>query len=264
MKTFALFVVLLMVLSCSDSEKPRPIILEPEPVQPKMAEFFVPFQDTLNDWEYNYLLEQTSSYCNNDISEHTFHANLKYYLQETSYERLIDNTDDIELIPASRNEDKDLIKVALWFGNRKLQGVAFEPKLDYVYMQFTEHMYIMVLNTDFDESGRFIGRGTSLKSTNPSLELNRSHLTMEENHLMKDIASHVVETWMNKGIIDIPLIPSDLDLTLLIVDETGKPVDAKFEHLAIPLDKAPRATARQLARYNSIHSPEAYDCIEDD
>ncbi len=60
----------------------------------------------------------------------------------------------------------------------------------------------------------------------------------------------------------IPHIPNDLDLFIIYVDEAFDPLNpAEVEGVWFDREDAPRATREQLAEYNRIHSPDAYDCV---
>ncbi len=218
-------IVALFALGCGEGM--NPLIVE----QPNIEEFY----ENLTSEEQQYILE----YCNGEMSEHT-----------------IKTIVDIP-IPAARNSEQDLIRVALKLKYPTLLDAAFEDNLDYVYLQFSKGMYLIQVDSKY-KNGRLDERGVIAGDIHSNYGLS----TRWEINTAEEILDYVVDVYSKTGAINIPLIPDGLDLTILVIDATGKPLDRELKHLAILLDEAPKASLEQLAEYNQENTPDAYDCVE--
>ena len=228
--------------------KPKPVV-DPEPLepQPNMAEFFAPFKDTLTGEEFEYFLKQIKLSCEGYIGMGAVKARLERKLSIAAFERIYSEHDDIMLYGPNRFTNESRIRIALMSEDSSLKNVSF--RFDHAYLQYGTHLYVW--NFEIDPMAGGNGGGSS-----------RGDYDEDDIEKIWKIIRQMEKLWQLTGKMQVPPIPHDLDLTLLIVDETGRPIKRGFQHLAIPIDEAPRATVEEYEEWQQKYSPGVYDCVD--
>lgn len=260
--------ILCLLVSCSESDDSNPI--EPKPiepyVQPPIREYLKPLLDTLCRQEFDFLVEQVTTYCQGNSSAHTFWNTVKNNLSEESRKRVLSKEDDINIYPidftsnypfAILNEE-GLIRAGIWSNDRKVKNIFFyndpftrNSDINYIYLQHVDNMTVLYLA--FRRGNRQIWGDTAYLG---------KRYRQKEYEEMENYVSRIENAWLERGTYEKQGIPDSLNYMLLVVDDTGKPMEEKYEHLAIPYDEAPRATLDEVEEFNLRFNPDAYDCVE--
>lgn len=217
-------------------------LIEPEPMKPMEQTPLELLVNQLTQAQYAYMLRQIDRYCNGDISHVSVLLHLESKLPEHLHHHLK------QLTPRHNRSDKSRVYVAAALANPDVNLYFDNHK---VYYQFSENMIIIQFEKNDD--------GKIAEFT--------SHSNYQDNSkiIVNDIREQIIQTALNKGIIEMPAILDNLvlDLAVIILDETGNPIDPKYKDWVFDYKDAPRATDAQLKEYNLIHSPNAYDCVEE-
>lgn len=253
MRMLVVFFAFVFLLSCSEDktdsaifeppviDEPKPVI-EPESMKPMVQTPLELLENQLTQAQYAYLLRQIDRYCNGDIS----HVSVLLHLESKMPEYVHHHLE--HLIPRQNRSDKSRIYVAAALANPDVNLYFDHHK---VYYQFSENMIIIRFEKNDD------GKITEFTS----------HSSYQDNSkiIVNDIREQIIQTALNKGIIEMPAILDNLvlDLAVIILDEAGNPIDPKYKDWVLDYKDAPRATDAQLKEYNLIHSPNAYDCVEE-
>ena len=246
MRTLVILFACVFLFSCSEDkttpfiDEPNPVI-EPEPMKPMVQTSLESLANHLTQAQYAYTLRQINRYCDGNIS----HASVLLHLQSKMPKHAHHHLE--ELIPRQNRSDKSRIYVAAALVNPDVNLYYDHHE---VYYQSSENMIIIQFETNDD--GKITGFN--------------SHSSFQDNARIigRHIREQIVQTAMNKGIIEMPPILDNLvlDLAVIILDEAGNPIDPKYKDWVFDYEDAPRATDAQLKEYNRTHRPGAYDCVE--
>lgn len=281
MKAFGFLGLLLILISCGDEDTSPKRIVETKLVypsvplwQPPPNEFFAPFKDTLTNEEFEHLLLHTKAFCESEhLTPSVLLVRLSWGLSDESLERVFSKADDIELEQAAHFSLEHRISVAAWFkyqGNyRTLHEIHFEG--DYVIYQLSElyGIYTMYINEDGVTRGwsGSVARSETFVNSIP-YELPIDIIDFEDDLIPEDVRmayEHIYHSFMGEGKINIP---KDADIEKLgyyfvIFDPNGVPLLPIPENLVMHVSQAPKANNAEIALYNRIHTPNAYDCSEE-
>lgn len=252
-----------MVLACSETEKPlKPhravvhktpnpdtideqlgeddLLKVPPGVSPALAASFAHIRGEINEKIYTDLLKQVDRYCQGAISRNTLLTYVNKRLPPQVLPELNLHAARLIRIPAAARTNKDRIRVAAKFANPDLFGVSFAGGNVYYYFS-ANIIYITARPDGYDLGGNL----TDVRASN-----------------VYDRIEKLLNRLPPGKPVVIPEIPEDLELDIIILDENGFPKNPKYRGWVDGFDDAPRATDEQVAEYNRIYSPLAYDCVE--
>ncbi len=142
--------------------------------------------------------------------------------------------------------------MASWFKDRHLK-VAFDPDSTGLKVIYWRAKYIILLQLTAGGAG---------VSSGPLV--GRAALWNEPKYVA--VLDQIIGDWVDKGevnTLDVPDKRKSEHTAYIVIDKAdGLPVEPKFKDWIIHIDDASRATDEQIAEYNRIHSPDAYDCVE--
>ncbi len=281
MKVFIMLLGLLIIISCGDSDDPDitlPTEYLPPPVdQSPAAEFFKSFKDTLTDEEIEIFLENVETNCKeDDSSSSALTWRLRNRLSEKALTRIYSNDDNIWTHQAAHLTTHDRLRVAAYFkyqpadpySRNYLKDVHFEH--DYVIYQFFDVFRFSEIIGDKNTRG-WSGSTKYSESLQSYLDnfSDGGYLNLPDNLMpmeVKEVYKHIYNNWANKGIIDVPQREDYIDLIsyyLIIFDQNDKLLFPVSERVVKHINDAPQATDAEIALYNRIYTPYAYDCVEE-
>lgn len=259
----------------------------PEDIPINLAEHFAGLQEHMTVEEWHLVLNQVNKACNGSV-RYINHRILEDNLSDNALQALQKAE---PLLPRERNTDEGRI--------RALGGVL--PDVHFVELVRNgtkvvhhKHAYTVIITLDGIVDHRGTGSGTGVTmggavGSNPEdtvhveqiVDKIRNEWTrqwIEEFHprfKVGEFQGKPIELRRSVSIDDlrrvrkffnnsfeIPKIPNNPDLLIIYIDEAGDPLNrAEVEGVWFDREDAPRATQEQLAEYNRIHSPDAYDCV---
>ena len=258
--------ILVMCLACSETETPlnphrsiehqppdsdvivepvgERVLLEAPPDIPHgLAASFAHIRGELKEEIYQDLLRQVDRYCQGALRRNTLLIYLKKRLPPQVFPGLNLHAHRLTRIPAATRADKDRIRVAAQLVNPNMRGLSFTQGNVYYYFN-ANTIFISTRLDGYDMMGHFTDDDDRASNIYNRIE-----------KLTKRLPP-------GKPVV-IPEIPEDLELDIIILDENGFPKNPKYRGWVDDFDDTPRATDEQIAEYNRIHSPNAYDCVEE-
>ncbi len=257
----------------------------PEDIPQELAEHFAGLQEHMTEEEWQLVLTQIDKACN---SSGGFFGALERNLSEKALKALEPFR---PLLPKERNTVEGRIRVM----GEILPNVHYaELERNGAKVVHHKHAYTVIINLDGIVDSRGVGSGAGY-SVRSSIGRNRiddvrvsqvvdklvdswSEQWREEFHprwkegefqgkpieLRRSLATEDlrrVRQFFNET-FKIPHLPNDLDLFIIYVDEAFDPLNPEeVKGIWYNREDAPQATEKQLAEYNRVHSPDAYDCV---
>ena len=258
--------VLVMCLACGETEtpiatKPEPVVqIETEiPIQYKipahiphaLAKRYADVQSDMPEPEFQAFLKYIYDLCQGDLHHTVIDLHLKRAVSEGAYNRAKDVPH-----PAATHDDRSRIVVASWFNNNRSVKVAFDPDPTGLKVIYWRSRHIILIELYDGERGRGWLHGPL-----------GGHWVLLDEPKHKTVLNQILGDWMDKGEMNTPDVPDKRKrehTAYIVVDKAdGLPVELKYKDWIVHFDDAPRATDAQIAEYNRIHSPDAYDCVEE-
>ncbi len=254
--------ILAMGLACSESKPPIPNKLEPVvqeiPIRYEipahlplaLAKRYANLQSDMPEPEFQAFLQYIYDLCQGDTHHTVVDLHLKRAVSEGAYNRAKDVPH-----PAATHDDRSRIVVASWFKDRSVK-VAFDPDPTGLKVVYWRARHIKLIGLYDGERGRGWLVGAEPRG-GPGLLDEPKHQT---------VLNQIVADWVEKGEVNTPDVPDKRKrehAAYIVIDKAdGLPVEPKYKDWIVHFDDAPRATAEQIARYNRIRSPNAYDCVK--
>ena len=265
-RTLILTAILVMFLACSETESPIP--KEPKPIVQSeteipiryeipahiphaLAKRYANLQLDMTEPEWQASLQYIYDLCQGDLHHTVIDLHLKRAVSEETYNRAKGVPH-----PAATHDDRSRIVVASWFNNHNVK-VAFDPDPTGIKVIYWRSKFIILLDLYEGEPERGIGESSGPLG-GPAAPL--------DHPMVAGILNQITRDWLDKGEVNTPDVPDKHKrehVAYIVIDKAdGLPVEPKYKDWIVHFDDAPRATDEQIAKYNRIHSPIAYDCVE--
>ncbi len=263
----------------------------PSDIPLRLAEHFTELQEHMTEPEWHLFLDQANKAC--DGRTHGLYTrNLQNNLSEQALNAISKLGKEGKLLPSELNTKRGRIRVA-GLAMRDVRGVEFEGNGTKVGYLMNDYTIIFELHGTVGKGNFGTGRAVSIFSATDEFDV-------QNNARVSFLAERIGEAWSEQwleefvdrfkaGEFDLepvmvrgippkaalervreffnekfrqPPIPRDLDLVIIYLDEARNLLTPEHADLMLDFDDAPQATPEQLAAYNHIHSPDAYDCVE--
>lgn len=272
-RVLILTAILVMCLACSETETPIP--REPEPVVKDkvptefphaLIESYAHIRADMTEPEYDAVLQYMYDFChaqgdsNVPLGTQIAHNEVDLELKNTVSERVYNLAKGLPH-PAATYDRKSRIKVRSWFIDPDVEVLfRYVPATGYtvIYNRAKFLRLLKLYERQHGQHGEVITRVTATEA------LSNSPAEPWIDAKRRSIADQIEKEFRDKGKVKIPNVLSELGAAYIWVDEVdGLPVESKYKDWIVHIDDAPRAIDVQIAEYNQIHSPDAYDCVEE-
>ena len=277
--------------------EPEPIQHEtPDSIPQKMADHFALLQEHMTQEEWNYFLGRVQKTCSGKVPGISSNVNYESSLSENARKIIRLWSGAGKILPNTLNTEENRIIMA---GLAMPDVKRVELDSQYRRVLYLKNDYTIVIDVMYRVDNTGIGGGGS-HGYHSTLDEHDYHWDKEVHCFAKQAFDAFGDQWsakfyprfdagefadvedtrvrlqpteediarLNDFFDNIYIEPhffgrDNIDLVVLYFEAgTNSLLNPEHAHLTASYDDAPQATPEQIAEYNRIHSPDAYDCSE--